>query len=78
MKCLFNLFSAFVGTMFFMPVNAAESAADYNVVPQPRSIAMQKGEAFVLSAGTKIIYPDGNAEMKRNCSEVSYPSEIST
>lgn len=66
MKCLFNLFSAFVGTMFFMPVNAAESAADYNVVPQPRSIAMQKGEAFVLSAGTKIIYPDGNAEMKRN------------
>ena len=47
MKCLFNLFSAFVGTMFFMPVNAAESAADYNVVPQPRSIAMQKGESFV-------------------------------
>lgn len=27
---------------------------------------MQKGDAFVLSADTKIVYPGGNAEMKRN------------
>ena len=66
MKCLFNLFSAVVGALFCLPTTAAEGVADYHVVPLPRSVVMQKGDAFVLSADTKIVYPGGNAEMKRN------------
>ena len=66
MKCLFNLFSAVVGALFCLPTTAAEGVADYHVVPLPRSVVMQKGDAFVLSADTKIVYPGGNAELKRN------------
>ena len=33
--------------------------ADYNVVPLPQNIQMQKGEAFVLSDGVQILAADG-------------------
>ena len=52
--------------MQFSNSYAADSIADYNVVPLPKSIVMQKGEPFVMSNTTNVVYPEGNDLMKRN------------
>ena len=35
------------------------SKADYDVVPLPKEITQETGEAFSLTSATKIIYPEG-------------------
>lgn len=40
--------------------------ADYRVVPLPQEIVMNEGTPFVLDHNVKILYPEGNADMKRN------------
>ena len=40
--------------------------ADYNVIPIPSEIALSEESPFVLTDGTKIFYPEGNAKMQRN------------
>lgn len=43
----------------------AEAVADYNVVPMPQSITMQKGGPFVLDENVSIYY-EGGEDMRRN------------
>ncbi len=45
---------------------SAADVADYNVVPLPSSIQNVKGEAFVVNANTRVVYPAGNADLQRD------------
>ena len=55
-----------VGTMLFSCSSEVQEAS-YNVIPLPQSIAMNaQGSPFVLSDGTKVLYPQGNELLKKN------------
>lgn len=41
-------------------------SANYGVIPLPLEINEAKGNAFQLSGSTKIVFPEGNEDMKRN------------
>lgn len=43
-----------------------QEVADYRVVPLPKMISAGSGKPFVLDNQVRILYPDGNADMKRN------------
>lgn len=49
----------------------AADAVYNNVVPLPQSITMQKGDAFVLSASTPIVYTGTDAKMRQNADFLS-------
>ena len=40
--------------------------ADYNVVPMPQSVVLSSAPAFVMSEATKVVCPEGDADMHRN------------
>lgn len=44
----------------------AANTVDYNVVPLPHSITLQKGSPFVANADTRVVYVSGNEAMERN------------
>lgn len=46
--------------------NPKQEAADYRVVPLPKEITANTGKPFVLDNKVKILYPEGDADMKRN------------
>ena len=49
----------------------AADIADYQVVPLPQSVALQKGEPFVLADGMVIACPGNDEAMKRNAQFLS-------
>ena len=52
-----------LGSMFFScQTNIKE--ANYNVIPAPLEIIQGQEAGFVLTDGTKIFYPEGNAETR--------------
>ena len=54
-----------LGSIFFScQTNVKE--ANYNVIPAPLEVVQGQDGAFVLTDGTKIFYPEGNAKMQRN------------
>ena len=54
-----------LGSMFFScQTNIKE--ANYNVIPAPLEIIQGQEAGFVLTDGTKIFYPEGNAKMQKN------------
>ena len=67
MKKTFISFAAIVaaGCMLFS-CSADVKQADYNVIPVPAEVVMGDEGAFVLTDGTKVFYPEGNAKMQRN------------
>jgi N-acetyl-beta-hexosaminidase len=40
--------------------------AHYDIVPLPKEVELDTTESFVLSANTKVYYPSGNSDLKRN------------
>ncbi|MDD3511684.1 MAG: beta-N-acetylhexosaminidase, partial [Fermentimonas sp.] len=54
------------------------SKADYDVVPLPKEITQETGEAFSLTSATKIIYPEGYDKMKRNAEFLAEYINIAT
>lgn len=55
----------------------AADKADYKVVPLPQSVALQNGDAYVLTAATKVCYPKQNEEMARNAKFLAdYVSDV--
>ncbi len=52
--------------------------ANYQVVPLPSSIKMDKGAAFVMNAKTKIVYPKGNVKMQKNAELLSEYLQLQT
>ena len=47
---------------------SAAVKASYDIVPLPASVSMQKGEPFMLSSATRIVYTGSDEAMKRNAS----------
>lgn len=50
---------------FFMACNKEQTTADYAIIPLPKEVKTQAGDPFVLSSSTKIVYPQGNEDLKR-------------
>ena len=67
MKKTFISFAAIVvaGCML-LSCSADVKQADYNVIPAPAEVVMGDDGVFVLTDGTKVFYPQGNAKMQRN------------
>ena len=56
-----------LAAIFCLAVYQPKAAnVDYQVIPIPERIDIQRGEGFVISKGTKILYTAGNEKMKRN------------
>lgn len=68
MKKTVLLFAAMFCIAVFQP---KASNVDYQVIPMPERIDIQKGEGFVISKSTKILYTAGNEKMKRNAAFLS-------
>lgn len=51
---------------FVFSCSSKQETADYRVVPLPGTISVQTGKPFVLDNQVRILYPEGNADMKRN------------
>ena len=65
MKAKKIAFALFLSALSFQSVTAS-SVADYKVVPMPREITATAKRGFTLTAATPIVYPEGNADLKRN------------
>lgn len=52
--------------------------ADYAVIPLPQEITKSKGEVFVLSSKTKIVYPKGNEVQKQTAEFLAEYIKLST
>lgn len=62
-----RIISSFILSMFLSCMAAfAGTKADYNVVPLPRTVSLQKGTPFLLKGGQTIYFTRGNADMERN------------
>ena len=46
--------------------SSMQESADYGVIPLPQEITLGNSTPFILSDGVKILYPAGNASMKKN------------
>ena len=61
-----------LAAIFCLAVYQPKAAnVDYQVIPIPERIDIQRGEGFVISKGTKILYTAGNEKMKRNAAFLS-------
>ena len=60
------LFCAIVSLVMGGGSALAADTADYQVVPLPQSVVLQKGEPFVLADGMAIACPGNDEAMKRN------------
>lgn len=56
----------FVLLALVVSCNSKQETADYRVVPLPNKITSGTGVPFVLTDEVKILYPEGNADVKRN------------
>ena len=66
MRKLFSCAGLFVLLALVVSCNSKQETADYRVVPLPNKITSGTGVPFVLTDEVKILYPEGNADMKRN------------
>ena len=71
-----NLFKKITLTALAFVVIAGSTSifaedANYQVIPLPNSIKVEKGNGFSLNSNTKIVYPKGNEKMKKNAELLS-------
>ncbi|MDR1370115.1 MAG: family 20 glycosylhydrolase [Dysgonamonadaceae bacterium] len=66
MKGIIKLFGMITVSGVLFSCSGSLKEADYQVVPLPQEIIDVMGNSFVLDDGVKILYPQGNEEMKRN------------
>ena len=56
-----------LGMTLLLSMGASHAqTADYNVVPMPQSVVLSSAPAFMMSEATKVICPEGDADMHRN------------
>lgn len=67
MKQLMGLAGLSMAGLMLFSCNSEVKEANYQVIPMPLEISMVNQAApFVLSDGTKIMYPEGNEKMQKN------------
>ena len=56
-----------VAGLMLVSCNTQVKEANYQVIPLPQEISvMEQAAPFILSDGTKIMYPEGNERMQKN------------
>ena len=67
MKHLMSLAGLSVAGLMLVSCNTQVKEANYQVIPLPQEISvMEQAAPFILSDGTKIMYPEGNERMQKN------------
>ena len=67
MKHLMSLAGLSVAGLMLVSCNTQVKEANYQVIPLPQEISvMEQVAPFILSDGTKIMYPEGNERMQKN------------
>ena len=66
MKRIFITIGMALTAGLLLSCTSVQEPADYRVVPLPQEITLGQGEPFVLDRQVKILYPEGNTDMKRN------------
>ena len=65
-KSFISLAAMFALSSMFFSCQTNVKEANYNVIPAPLEIIQGQEGGFVLTDGTKIFYPEGNAKMQKN------------
>lgn len=67
MKTLMGLAGLTMAGFMLLSCNTEVKEANYQIIPLPQEISvMDQAAPFILSNGTKIMYPEGNEKMQRN------------
>lgn len=67
MKRLMGLAGLTVAGFMLLSCNKEVKEANYQVIPLPQEISLNdQASPFILSDGTKIMYPEGNEKMQKN------------
>lgn len=67
MKHLMSLAGLSVAGLMLVSCSTQVKEANYQVIPLPQEISvMEQAAPFILSDGTKIMYPEGNERMQKN------------
>ncbi|MBF6596843.1 MAG: family 20 glycosylhydrolase [Fermentimonas sp.] len=78
---IFKFITLILFTAFMASCNMegkSSSIANYEVIPLPNEINLLDGEAFILTAQTKIVYSEGNDMMHRNAKFMAEYLNIAT
>ena len=80
MKHLMSLAGLSVAGLMLVSCNTQVKEANYQVIPLPQEISvMEQAAPFILSDGTKIMYPEGNERMQKNAEFLaSYIKDLRT
>ena len=67
MKTLMGLAGLTMAGFMLLSCNTEVKEANYQIIPLPQEISvMDQAAPFILSDGTKIMYPEGNERMQKN------------
>ena len=67
MKTLMGLAGLTMAGFMLLSCNTEVKEANYQIIPLPQEISvMDQAAPFILSNGTKIMYPEGNEKMQKN------------
>lgn len=67
MKTLTGLAGLTMAGFMLLSCSTEVKEANYQVIPLPQEISvMDQATPFILSNGTKIMYPEGNEKMQKN------------
>ena len=66
MTKLLKMAGLWMATWMIIPAVAAQTVADYQVIPLPQAITTSQNAPFRLDGNVKICYPKGNEKMKKN------------
>jgi len=67
MKNLMSLAGLTMAGFMLLSCNTEVKEANYQIIPLPQEISvMDQAAPFILSNGTKIMYPEGNEKMQKN------------
>lgn len=66
MRKLFSSIGVCLMMALLVSCGSVQQSADYRVIPLPHEITTSEGVPFVLDNSVRVLYPEGNADMKRN------------
>jgi len=65
-KNFVSLLGLSVAGLMLFSCSSEVKEANYQIIPIPQEIVLGQDGAFVLSNGTKVMYPEGNEKMQKN------------
>ena len=62
----------------FYSCNKQQQTAKYEVIPLPKSVKLNNSVGFVLNSKTKVVYTQGDEELKKNAEFLAEYIQIQT